>query len=487
MPKPKPLRNSLLLHRLVLHHDTTAELGRVEVVWMYPDAHRVLGFVTKKGLIGRQRLAFTLNQVCTLGDDSIVVRGQPTETEVAKVRQLESVLGLEIWSETGNSLGKVVDFAFHPRTGTIPYYLFKSDGWLGFASGIYRLPPRYILSMGRDRILVADRPSQSFKIDKEGLQERVVHMGDRLRDGYGEVAEGVAEELQDFAQHAQTTTQRLTGRFSQRFNQWGQQAKQWSQELREQGQPWMEETREQAQQWRDRLSEPRSGEFTETVKTRGRSLLEQIKQQASLLSDRIEDFDFFHLDDLLDEERRQARGEESDESAANRENADDDFETLFEEDWAEMTEPDASAEPLSPESTPAPAASHPPEPINPQSEPAVPQPLPDPTPETTKNPSDSMDDSIIDSRQSNPSDESPSDESPSDEFYSDEPHSDEPPSDESHSHEPQGDDSPMKGDNPHSSSAIAPTSNPSGQLQTHTPIKPDLIPGDDLDDDDPWV
>jgi uncharacterized protein YrrD/ElaB/YqjD/DUF883 family membrane-anchored ribosome-binding protein len=477
--KPKPLRNSLLLHRLVLHHDTTDELGRVEVVWMYPDAHRVLGFVSKKGLIGSKRLAFTLNQVYRLGDDSIVVQGQPTETEVAKVRQLESVLGLEIWSETGNKLGKVVDFAFHPRTGTIPYYLFTSDGWLGLASGVYRLPPRYITSMGRDRILVTDTDSQTFKIDKEGLQDRVAHMGDRLRHGYGDMAEGVAEELQDFAQQAQSTTQKLTGRFGQRFSQWGQQAKQWSQELREQGQPWMEETREQAQHWRDRLSEQKPGEFTETVKTKGRSLFEQIKQQASLLSDRIEDFDFIHLDDLLDEERRQARGEAPKVVDPDVDMEEEDFDALFEEDWAEMTEPEGSAEPApSPvsesTSTSQPASETPSEPPSAAiAPPDIPDDASPSEPENRPTAVAPVTESIEVTDPTDPTDPSAASSELSSDDRMDEQNLD--------------DSDALDSDENSSSSAIAPTSNQAGQLQADTPIKPDLIPGDDLDDDDPWV
>ncbi|NJR69778.1 MAG: hypothetical protein HC771_14785 [Synechococcales cyanobacterium CRU_2_2] len=44
MDSPIIIRHSELLNRLVLERDTGQEVGRVERLWMYPQAHRVMGW-----------------------------------------------------------------------------------------------------------------------------------------------------------------------------------------------------------------------------------------------------------------------------------------------------------------------------------------------------------------------------------------------------------------------------------------------------------
>ncbi|MBF2089595.1 MAG: PRC-barrel domain-containing protein [Synechococcales cyanobacterium K44_A2020_017] len=339
--KPKLIHQSIVLHRPILHRDTTEELGRVEVVWMYPDAHRVLGFVSKQGLVSSKRLAFTLNQIHTLGPESIVVTASPTETEAQKVRQLETLLGLEVWSESGSKLGKIVDYAFDIKTGAIAYYLFTSDGWLGFAQGLYRLPPRYLLSSGRQRVLVAEAASRKLTVEREGIQERLTHIRDRLRKNYSDAT----DELQDWTTQAQTTAQQVTGRVRQWSSQWGSQAKQWTETLRQRAQVQVEDTRHQAQTWNERLRDE-GQTFTQQAKETGRSLLDRVKQQAALLTDRIEEFDFFHVPDEFESDRPLTPDHDGDE---------DEFEILF-DDWSaeEDAKGDRSERPgANPEKTPA--------------------------------------------------------------------------------------------------------------------------------------
>jgi uncharacterized protein YrrD len=332
--KPQLIHQSIVLHRPILHRETTADLGRVEVVWMYPDAHRVLGFVSKPGWVGSKRLAFTLNQIHTLGPDGIVVTATPTETDVQKVRQLESLLGLEVWSEAGSQLGTIVDYAFDIKTGAIAYYLLSSEGWLGFAQGLYRLPPRYLLSSGERRVLVAEAASQRLTVERDGIQERVSHIRDRLQQNYSEAT----EDLQDWSSQAQTAAQQVSGR----VRQWGTQAKQWTEKLRQRAQQQMDETRG-SQTWNEWLRDEGQS-LTQQAKETGRSLLERVKHQASLLTDRIDDLDFFHLPDESESDRPQPPECNDDE---------DDFDILF-DDWsAETSDTPAPPAAIAPRLAPA--------------------------------------------------------------------------------------------------------------------------------------
>ncbi|MGB7413452.1 MAG: PRC-barrel domain-containing protein, partial [Thermosynechococcaceae cyanobacterium] len=95
MSTPNLIRHRDLLNLLVIDRATTDELGRVEVVWMHPPAHRVLGFICKTGPLGGPKLAFNLNQIDQLGSESVVVKGESVVTNTSEVKLLESLIGLE--------------------------------------------------------------------------------------------------------------------------------------------------------------------------------------------------------------------------------------------------------------------------------------------------------------------------------------------------------------------------------------------------------
>lgn len=278
--QPRPFRHSMFNHRGVLRRETLEDMGRVDVVWMYPEAHRVLGVVTKRGFLGSKRWAFTLNQIHSITEAGVLVTADPTETDVQKVKQLQTLLGLEVWTDEGLKLGKIQDYAFHPKTGAIAYYLFASDAWLSVVSGVYRLSPKKIIRRDDQRVVITAESSRTCKMDREGLQEKLTQVGDRLRENYSEVA----EELHDWADQAQATTQQVRGQVLQ----WGQQAKQWTQTLRQQAKPWAETALSQV--WQED-----GPPLADQVKTKGRSLLDRLREQAGLLTDRIEELDFLHL------------------------------------------------------------------------------------------------------------------------------------------------------------------------------------------------
>ena len=143
------MKYSELLNQLVLDRRTMEEIGRVETLWMHPPAHRVLGFICKAGLLGNQKSAFNLSQISVLGESGILTYGSPDSTTAERVRQLESLISQEIWSEGGDRLGKIIDCLFELDSGRITHYLYVSSGWAGIVGEIYQLPTSTILSFGK--------------------------------------------------------------------------------------------------------------------------------------------------------------------------------------------------------------------------------------------------------------------------------------------------------------------------------------------------
>jgi uncharacterized protein YrrD len=182
---PEYIRQSELLDQLVLDRTTMDELGRVEVLWAYPKVHRVLGFICKSGPLGRRKTAFNLDQIATIGD-SVLVGSKPVETDADRVRQLESLLGCEVWTDDGHRVGKISDYVFHLETGTIRQYLLTSGGLRGLAGTTYALYPSQILTLGRSRVMVSAGVVPGLEVYQAGLDQKIREelrqVGDTLRE-----------------------------------------------------------------------------------------------------------------------------------------------------------------------------------------------------------------------------------------------------------------------------------------------------------------
>jgi uncharacterized protein YrrD len=246
--QPELIRQSDLLNELVLNRNTMEEIGRVEVLWMYPQAHRVLGFICKSGLLGNQKYAFQLSQIDALGDSGVLTRAQPEKTEAEKVRQLESLIGLEIWSDEGNRIGKITDCLFNLRTGEITHYLFVSSGWTSLVGEIYQLPPAQIQSVGKRRVLVSEAASHEFALYQAGLSRKLTQAGEALK-------EEAAQEWSTIARQAETTTEQAKTRAQQFSQQFKQTAQVWNDQVKEKTQTWLEQAKEKSQILAERVKE----------------------------------------------------------------------------------------------------------------------------------------------------------------------------------------------------------------------------------------
>jgi uncharacterized protein YrrD len=248
---PDAVRQSELLNQLVLNRSTMEEWGRIDVLWMYPPSHRVLGFVCKTGFLGRKKLAFKLSQVESLGGNGVLTHSQPDETDADRVSQLESLVQCEVWSQAGHKLGKIIDCVFNLRTGAITDYLMVGDRLSSLTGSIYRLPPHKVLSLGRERVLVAETALTEFVAYREGLQHKIAKVTTTLKDEY----EDATEELRSLAKRAQETTQQTTGQIKtlaeqarERAQLLAEQARERAQELNEQ---WLESAQYLAEQARE--------------------------------------------------------------------------------------------------------------------------------------------------------------------------------------------------------------------------------------------
>lgn len=230
-----------LVHQIVIDRATTEELGRVEVLWMYPPAHRVLGFVCKSGLLGNKKSAFKLDDIEAIGGSGVLVRSRGQATTADRVKRLESLMQHEVWSERGDRLGKITDCLFNLRTGQITHYLFASGELPGIMGEVYQIAPSQIVSVGKKRVLIYDIAADQLELYQESLPRKVSKAGEAFK-------EEAVQEWRSISQRAKERFQGLTEQAKER-------AQTWNERLREEAQLLAERAREQSQELAEQVKE----------------------------------------------------------------------------------------------------------------------------------------------------------------------------------------------------------------------------------------
>ncbi len=213
--QPEIIKHNDLLNQLVLDRTTLQEMGQIEVLWTYPKAHRVLGFICKSGWLGSKKTAFNLDQLDSIGS-SVLVNSKPVDTDAEKVRQIQSLVNCEVWTDAGDRAGKITDYLFDLYTGEIQHYLFTSNGWRGVIGSVYLLPPNYILSFGNQRVLVPEGAIASFATYREGLQGKFSKVTEMLNE----------ENTRSLLDQAKTRAKSLSEQVKERARSVAEQASQ---------------------------------------------------------------------------------------------------------------------------------------------------------------------------------------------------------------------------------------------------------------------
>jgi uncharacterized protein YrrD len=203
------VRYSDLLNQIVLKRSTMAELGKVEVLWEYPQAHRVFGFICKSGAFDRTKTAFNLDQLETIGDNGILVRSDPVETDADRVRQIESLIGSEVWTDMGNRLGRINDHIFDLKTGAIKLYLFSPGGLKRLAGPVYALYPTQVLGWGSRRVVVSAGIANQLEVYEPGVHDRLSRFAEVFNTETTQVGQGLLERAKAKAKRAGTQAQIL--------------------------------------------------------------------------------------------------------------------------------------------------------------------------------------------------------------------------------------------------------------------------------------
>ena len=186
------IRQGELVGQGVMAYETTEEMGTVEHLLVDVRRSHVVGLVCKAaGLMGRKQ-SLSWSQVVKIGRDSIVIHiDMPSDTPstvAANESQLaaaQNMTGLEVWTDGGDHIGRVVDLRLDQATGEVQQYLFalnqveepiaeepiaEESAALAESSGsgsaeeetmsVYAIDPQAIISAGRKRMMIAEEDAR---------------------------------------------------------------------------------------------------------------------------------------------------------------------------------------------------------------------------------------------------------------------------------------------------------------------------------------
>ncbi len=177
------LKHSDLLKRLVLDRETVEEVGRVSGLLVDSQAQRILGLTCKSGWLGSKQKTFAWKQIEAIGADSVLVSHQDNHTSEI-TESVNPVLGSEVWSDSGNKVGKIIDLLFNGETGDVINYMFSPNGWQGLMEGTYLLAPIMISSVGDKRVIVLEKAVQNPPKYTEGLSEKISQATEFIQKDY---------------------------------------------------------------------------------------------------------------------------------------------------------------------------------------------------------------------------------------------------------------------------------------------------------------
>jgi len=189
-------KHSDLIGQRVINRGTAEEVGRVEHLWLNPETHRILGIACKAGMLGRNKQAFIWQQVAAIGGESVLISSTGAIDLEKPENALESVIGHEVWTDSGNRAGVVKDLLINLATGEVMDYLFASSGWRGVTDGIYSLSATAVQSIGKKRLIASSVSVENAPQFAGGLSQKLTQAQEFIRDDYERTKADVASLVQ---------------------------------------------------------------------------------------------------------------------------------------------------------------------------------------------------------------------------------------------------------------------------------------------------
>lgn len=193
-----------LMGRLVINQQTVEEIGRVHQLFVDSKTHTVVGASCKAGLLGRNIHGFKWSQVSSIGDDSILIDGSPEATP-AMPDTISPIVGLELWTDSGNKVGSISNYCLDTSTGQVTDYVFVASGLQGIKEGSFSFPHTAVMSVGQKRAIAKESALNSAEKFSGGLQDKLHQAVEFVKEDYAQSQ----AELTTFVTSAQPAVSKI--------------------------------------------------------------------------------------------------------------------------------------------------------------------------------------------------------------------------------------------------------------------------------------
>ncbi|MGK7919535.1 MAG: PRC-barrel domain-containing protein [Trichodesmium sp.] len=278
------VKNSQLLNRLVLDRQTVESQGRIEELCLDAQSHQIIGFICKSGIFSKQKKYFAWQQIETIGTDATLVNGKAAQENFSKDNNIINIIGNEVWTDTGDKVGLIIEYLLNIKTGKIVNYLFKSNGWRGILDNIYLLPPEAVSSAGNKRVIVINSFLENPQCYTEGISQKI-----------GLVQNFLQADLVRTKEHiniARSEAKKLALGFQTRANVVKKQAQETAQVVTEQAKQKVEEFQVKSTEKKNRKTQLSSDEFhtkIQQVTTKAKEKIDEVNSQGIKIFDPSKD------------------------------------------------------------------------------------------------------------------------------------------------------------------------------------------------------
>ncbi|MCP9808120.1 RNA methyltransferase [Cyanobium sp. HWJ4-Hawea] len=193
LPEQLLLRDLL---RLRVMDEQVGDQGSGVSVWMHPPVHRVLGWISKPASFGNQRLVWRLNQLRSLAETELFVKGDPSETDQATVERLPTLIDATLLDRRQEAIGFVADAAIELKTGRILHYLVSRSDPRVPGSSRWRLTPDRIVDQKPGQVLTPLEGLDDLPLAKASVRQEFLRRSRRWRDQFQKVGDRFEERVE---------------------------------------------------------------------------------------------------------------------------------------------------------------------------------------------------------------------------------------------------------------------------------------------------
>jgi uncharacterized protein YrrD len=197
-------RGNRLIERPILSLADGVRVGAVKDVILGPDNDQVIGLLTDEGGLLSSGHFIPLAEVQSFGKDAIVVRSTdsvlPTDRapDIKAILERDtSLLGIKVFTDTGEAQGTVSDVYFDESSGRVTALEISGGTISDLTGGLRNLPVEDIVQTGPEVLFVRPEAAEALAAQRGGLTGAIAAAGDKAKEAgsqVGDAASHTAEE-----------------------------------------------------------------------------------------------------------------------------------------------------------------------------------------------------------------------------------------------------------------------------------------------------